>query len=172
MFPILQANALFEVPVVFVLTVSAVFGGFMVGFFFAYSASVVLALGTLSSSEYTTVMQEINEKVLNALFGVVFFGAVVVPLGGAAILVLHGDWQTRYGQLYLAGTAVYLVGTFLVTARIHIPMNQRIATWSAVSPPEDWAAVRANWTRWNHVRTTAAVVSFALYLAAVASFGA
>ncbi|MFC6862720.1 anthrone oxygenase family protein [Halomicroarcula sp. GCM10025817] len=50
-------------------------------------------------------------------------------------------------------------------------MNERIATWSPVSPPADWATVRVRWTRWNHVRTTAAVLSFALYLAAVASFG-
>ncbi|KAB1186532.1 MULTISPECIES: DUF1772 domain-containing protein [Haloferax] len=172
MVPILQVSTLLDVPVVFVLAVSAVLGGLMAGFFFAYSVSVVLALETLSSSEYTNVMQEINEKVLNALFGVVFFSAAVVPLGGAAVLVLHGDWQTFYGQLYLAGTVIYLAGAFFVTARIHIPMNEHIATWSPVSPPEDWAAVRARWTRWNHVRTTAAVASFALYLAAVASFGA
>jgi uncharacterized membrane protein len=103
---------------------------------------------------------------------VVFFDAVVVPIGGAAVLMLHGDWQTLSGPLYLAGTVIYLVGTLFVTARIHIPMNEHIATWSPVSPPEDWAAVRAKWTRWNHVRMTAAVASFALYLAAVASFGA
>jgi uncharacterized membrane protein len=166
-----QVSALIDVPVIFVLAVSAVLGGLLAGFFFAYSVSVVLALETLSSSEYTTVMQEINEKVLNALFGVVFFGAVAVPIGGVAVLVLHRDWQTSYGQLYLAGTVLYLVGTFFVTAWAHIPRNEYIATWSPVSPPEEWAAVRANWTRWNHVRTTAAVASFALYLAAVASFG-
>jgi uncharacterized membrane protein len=165
-------HTLFDPPVVFVLLASAALSGLMAGFFFAYSASVVLALGTLSGSEYTKVIQEINEKVLNALFGVVFFGAVVVPLGGAVVLIFQGDWQTLYGQLYLAGTTIYLVGTFLMTARIHIPMNENIAKWSPVSPPEDWAAVRAKWTRWNHVRTTAAVASFALYLAAVASFGA
>lgn len=171
MVPILQVNALLEVPVVVVLAGSAVLGGLMAGFFFAYSVSVVLALETLSSSDYTNVMQQINEKVLNVLFGVVFFGAVVLPLGGAAVLLLRGEWQTLSGQLYLAGTAIYLVGTFFVTARIHIPMNEHIATWSPVSPPEDWATVRAQWARWNHVRTTAAVVSFALYLAAVVSFG-
>ena len=158
-------------PLVFLLVVSAVLGGLMAGFFFAYSASVVLALRTLSASEYTTVMQEINEKVLNVVFGVVFFGAVVVPIGSAIIVVLLEYWTTLSGQLFLAGVIVYLVGTFLVTARIHIPMNDHIATWSPMSPPDEWATVQARWGRWNHVRTTAAAVSFVLYLAAIVSFG-
>ncbi|MFC7768598.1 MULTISPECIES: DUF1772 domain-containing protein [Salinirubellus] len=164
-------NVLLEMPVVFLLALSAVLGGLMAGFFFAYSASVVLALRTLSAPEYTTVMQEINEKVLNAVFGAVFFGAVVVPVGASALVVLQGNWSTGYGLLFLAGTVVYLAGAFLVTLGVHIPMNDYIATWSPITPPDEWAAVQARWARWNHVRTTAAVVSFALYLAAIASFG-
>jgi uncharacterized membrane protein len=167
----LQMNALLEMPVVFLLALSAVLGGLMAGFFFAYSASVVLALRTLSAPEYTTIMQEINEKVLNAVFGAVFFGAVVVPVGASALVMLQGNWSTGYGLLFLAGTVVYLAGTFLVTLGVHIPMNDYIATWSPISPPDEWAAVQARWARWNHVRTTAALVSFALYLAAIASFG-
>jgi uncharacterized membrane protein len=170
-YPILQVNAFVGTPVVVLLAVSAVLGGLMAGFFFAYSASVVLALRTLSASEYTTVMQEINEKVLNVVFGIAFFGAVVVPIGGAILVIVQGYWTTLSGQLFLGGVIVYLVGTFLVTARIHIPMNDRIATWSPVSPPDEWVTVQARWGRWNHVRTTAAVVSFALYLAAIVSFG-
>jgi uncharacterized membrane protein len=94
-----------------------------------------------------------------------------VPIGGAILVVVRGHWTTPSGQLFLAGIVVYLVGTFLVTARIHVPMNDRIATWSPVSPPDEWVAIQARWGRWNHVRTTAAVGSFALYLAAILSFG-
>jgi uncharacterized membrane protein len=50
-------------------------------------------------------------------------------------------------------------------------MNDRIATWVPTSPPGEWAATRTNWTRWNHVRTTAPVVAFALYVAAIATVG-
>jgi hypothetical protein len=46
-------NAHLEMLVVFVLAISVVLGGFMAGFFFAYLVSMVLALGTLSSSKYT-----------------------------------------------------------------------------------------------------------------------
>ncbi|MFC6722969.1 DUF1772 domain-containing protein [Halobium palmae] len=167
----LQVDAFPGRPIVFLLAISTVLGGLMAGFFFAYSVSVVLALRTLSAAEYTTVMKEINEKVLNIIFGAVFFGAVVVPIGSATIIILQGYATTLSGQLFLAGVSIYLVGTFLVTARVHIPMNNHIATWSPVSPPDDWATVQARWTRWNHIRMGAALVSFALYLGAIVSFG-
>jgi len=122
-FALLQATAFSGEFLVVLLAISAVLGGLMAGFFFAYSASVVLALQTLSASEYTAVMQEINEKVLNVVFGVLFFGAVVVPTGSAILVVVQGYWTTLSGQLFLAGVIVYLVGTFFVTARIHIPIN-------------------------------------------------
>ena len=165
-----QLHVLTGNPVVGLLVVSAALCGLMAGFFFAYSVSVVLALETLSGSEYIPVMQEINEKVLNIVFGAVFFGAVIVPIGGIVLLVLWETWTTQYGRLFLAGTIIYLIGTFLVTIRIHIPMNNRIATWSSTSPPNEWATVRARWRRWNHVRAAAAVVSFVFYLTAILSF--
>lgn len=157
---------------VFVLLVaSTVLVGIMAGFFFAYSASVVLALETLSASAYTTVMQPINERVRNPAFGLAFLGAIVVPVVTAAVVVLQGDVTARYGSLFLAGVVVYLLGTVVVTVAVHLPMNDAIATWSTASPPDDWTAVRARWTLWNHVRTVAAIVSFVLSLAALVSYG-
>ncbi|WP_227378782.1 anthrone oxygenase family protein [Haladaptatus halobius] len=165
----IQLNALSGELVVILFSLSAILGGLMAGFFFAYSVSVVLALETLSASAYTTVIQDINEKVLNVVFGATFFGAIVVPVGTAAIVLLQGDWATWYSRLFLVGVVVYLIGTFAVTMRIHIPMNEEIATWSPASPPDEWAAVRARWARWNHIRTIAAIVSFVLYLSAIVS---
>lgn len=73
----IQLNVLLGSPVIVLLAVSVVLSGLMAGFFFAYSLSVVLALETLSASEYVTVMQEINDKILNVVFGAVFFGTVI-----------------------------------------------------------------------------------------------
>lgn len=75
--------------------------------------------------------------------------------------------MTQYGQLALVGTAIYLLGTVAVTATVHISMNEYIATWSPGTPPDDWTAVRARWALWNHIRTTAAVVTFVLLLLAI-----
>lgn len=149
------------------LTVSTVLAGLIAGLFFAYSVSVVLALDTLVASTYTTVMQSINELILNPVFGLAFAGVVVVPAVGVVVLVFQGEWTAAYGQLFVVGFLVYVVGTLAVTMLIHIPMNEYIATWTADSPPGDWMAIRARWTRWNHVRTTAAVASFVLYTVAL-----
>lgn len=168
----MNPNILSDELIVFLFVVSTILGGIMAGFFFTYSVSVVLALDRLSAVVYTNVMQEINETVLNVVFGITFFGAVVVPTVSAAVVLLQGDWSGQSSQLFITGVIIYLIGTFAVTMRIHIPMNEYIATWSTPSLPDDWAAVRSRWARWNHIRATAAVVSFILYLAASVSLSA
>jgi uncharacterized membrane protein len=148
------------------LVSSVVLTGLAAGFFFAYSANVVLALDRLSAPAYTGVMQPINETVRNPAFAAVFFGAAVVAALGAVMIFLEGAMFTRYGLLFIAGLAVYLGGIIAVTGSVHVPMNEYIATWSQTAPPPDWAAVRARWARWNLVRTGASITSFVLYLAA------
>lgn len=150
---------------------STILIGLMAGLFFAYSVSVVLALETLSASTYTRVMQSINEKILNAVFGIAFGGAIVVPVVGTLVVFAGGHWTTTYGQSFLVASLVYLVGTAGVTMRVHIPMNDSIETWSVESPPDDWRTVRSRWAQWNHARTAAAVVSFVLSLVATVSLG-
>lgn len=156
-----------EELLVLLFTVSIIFIGAMAGLFFAYSVSVVLALDTLSASVYTTVMQSINDAILNAVFGVAFVGSVVVPVIATITCIAHGGWTAQYGQLFIVGTGIYLIGTVAVTVIIHIPMNEYLATWSPTSPPDDWKTVRTRWRVWNHIRTTAAIVSFVLCLAAL-----
>lgn len=92
-------------------------------------------------------MQSINEKILNAVFGIAFGGAIV----GALVVFVGGHWTATYGQLFLVASLVYLVGTAGATSRIHIPMNDYIETWSVESPPDDWRTIRLQWARWNHV---------------------
>ncbi|WP_266080904.1 anthrone oxygenase family protein [Haladaptatus caseinilyticus] len=166
----MSQNIISEELVVFVLTASTFFVGIIAGLFFSYSVSVVLAFEYLSASEYTTAIQTINEVILNAAFGVVFAGSIVMSSVSAATILLRGEWMAQYGQLVLVGTVIYLVGTIAVTMAIHIPMNEYIETWSPSSPPDDWTAVRARWARWNHVRTMASIVAFVVYLAALVSF--
>jgi len=148
------------------IVASTILAGLAAGFFFAYSANVVWALDRLSGSTYTEVMQPINATVRNPAFAAVFFGAIAVSALGAVVILVRGDGLTPYGVLFLSGAIVYVLGTFAVTVMIHVPMNESIATWSATAPPADWAAVRARWALWNHVRTIAATISFVLYLTA------
>jgi uncharacterized membrane protein len=111
--------------------ISTVFAGVMAGFFFAYSASVTLALETFSAEAYTNAMQRINETVRNVAFGVAFFGAIVIPAVGAVVTLFQGHWTAQYGLLFFVGIAAYAIGTVAVTVLVHFPLRSSEADcWS------------------------------------------
>jgi uncharacterized membrane protein len=71
----------------------------------------------------------------------------------------------------LAASVLYLVGTILVTIRFNVPLNNELAVVQADSRRDDdgtWTRYLAVWTKWNHVRTAAALVAAALLTVAVA----
>jgi hypothetical protein len=54
-----------------------------------------------------------------------------------------------------------VLGTTLV---INLPINAEQLTWSAATPPADWAGVRDRWQSAHALRTVAAVLAFGLLL--------
>ncbi len=151
----------------FTLTLSsALGGGLMAGFFFAFSACVMNALAHLPAAQGIAAMQSINVAVLNRWFFAVFFGtAAACALGaGSALFTLH-----EAGSAYLlAGSLLYLAGTVLVTIVFNVPLNEALA---AVEPgsakgADLWTRYVVTWTAWNHVRTLAAFVAAALLIIA------
>ena len=72
----------------------------------------------------------------------------------------------------LAGVGAVAAGVGLVAVlRGDLPINQRMATWTATDLPATWRADRRRWERWFAVRTAAAVVAAAACLAALAILG-
>lgn len=59
----------------------------------------------------------------------------------------------------LAGAALYLVGTFGVTAAGNVPLNDALAAREGADAVAFWPDYAARWTRWNHVRTVAAIAA-------------
>jgi uncharacterized membrane protein len=57
-----------------------------------------------------------------------------------------------------------------VTIRFNVPLNNELAVVPADSRDDDgtWTRYLAVWTKWNHVRTAAALVAAALLTVAVA----
>jgi uncharacterized membrane protein len=148
----------------FVLTLIATLGcGLIAGVFFAFSAFVMQALARLPPSAGIAAMQAINVAVLNPWFMGAFLGTAV-----ACILALISSlWRWHEpGAVYLCvGSALYLVGSLLVTIVCNVPKNEALASVAPADPDgaSRWADYVASWTAWNHVRTAAA-------LAAAASF--
>jgi uncharacterized membrane protein len=154
---------------VFGLTLAAALGcGLIAGVFFAFSSFVMKALGQLSSGHGMAAMQSINVVVLNPVFLGVFVGTAIACLlaMGAALLSWHG-LQSVY---ILIGSALYVIGTFLVTVVFNVPWNNALATVAADDPAGTnvWAQYLVRWTRWNHVRTAAALGAGAMFTLALA----
>ncbi len=148
----------------FALTLFAALGcGLVAGVFFAFSTFVMKALARLPAGEGIAAMQSINIAVLNPWFMTVFLGTVAACV--LALICSLFRWHDPGAVYLLVGSALYLVGTVLVTIVFNVPKNEALASVGPADPngASLWAGYVANWTAWNHVRTAAS-------LAAAASF--
>lgn len=141
--------------------ISALGCGLMAGLFFAFSTSVMNALARRPPAEGIAAMQAINRTILNPVFLSAFFGTAV----GCVFVAIMAVWRwSDPGSLFLlAGSLLYLVGSFGVTMACNVPRNN---TLEQVDPARQdaarlWAAYLREWTAWNHVRTVAALAAAA-----------
>ncbi|OHD68408.1 MAG: hypothetical protein A2W19_14425 [Spirochaetes bacterium RBG_16_49_21] len=136
--------------------------GLMAGLFFAFSISVMKALGRLSPAEGIAAMQSINIAIINPPFLLVFLGTAAGCVLVTIVSLLR--WHDPGSVYLLAGAALYLVGGFLVTMVFNVPRNNALASVAPAGPNSAglWAGYLSSWTAWNHVRTVAALVAAAL----------
>ena len=156
-----------EQTITVLLWFSAIGSGLVAGLFFAFSTFIMAALAKIPVPQGISAMQSINSTILRSLFMPLFFGTTL------ACLVLAGVALFRWGQpgtgLMFAGAVIYVLGMFLCTIVLNVPLNNQLA---AVSPdgsgaPSVWSRYLADWTRWNHVRTIASTVACGLLIAAL-----
>ncbi|MFC5289435.1 DUF1772 domain-containing protein [Actinokineospora guangxiensis] len=147
-----------------VLIATTVASGLIAGLYFAFSISVMLALGEVDDRAFVDTMQRINRRIQNAVFGVVFAAA---PIGSIAIAVMEllGD-DPRWPVL--AG-AVLTVAATLITITVNVPLNNALEAAGPVADGADLAAVRAafepRWVRFNHVRGIVSTAGVAFFCA-------
>jgi uncharacterized membrane protein len=156
------ANSIFIVTLL-----SALGSGLIAGVFFAFSAFVMKALARLPPAQGIAAMQSINVVVLNRWFFAAFFGTAA----GCILLAIASLWMWREpGAIHrLIGSALYLIGTILVTIACNVPQNDALA---AVDPASAegarlWNRYLTDWTFWNHVRTAASLAAPALFTIAL-----
>ncbi|BCJ36865.1 membrane protein [Actinocatenispora thailandica] len=148
--------------------------GLMAGLFYAFAVAVMPALRGADDRTFVDVMQRINRAILNGWFLLVFVG-VLLPVVAAAALHLPAGARPALPWV-LAGLLLYLV-MFLITGRVNVPLNDRLAAAGDPARLAEPAAVReafeAVWVRWNLVRAVTATAAFGcLVLALVRSAGA
>lgn len=147
-----------------IVGVAALLGSALIGgVFFAFSSFVMKALARVPSSQGVAAMQSINVVVINRSFIGAFIGTAVLSLGVVGLALVRLDHPSA---IYFLGAAVsYVGGTFLVTMFGNVPLNDRLAAVSATDPATRgvWEHYLSRWTKWNHVRTAAAMVAALLY---------
>ena len=126
--------------------ISALGSGLMAGFFFAFSVSVMKALGRLPPAQGIAAMQSINVVVINPVFLIAFFGTAVSCV--AVVISALRAWPGPGAAYLLAGGLLYLVGSFLVTIVFNVPRNDAL---EAVDPMSTdgaalWASYLTVWT--------------------------
>src|SRR5690606_31293449 len=131
----------------------------MAGVFSAFSVAVMPGLNAVPPGAAVAAMRSVNERILNPAFLGPF---LLVPLAGAAagaLLLVLG--HRRAAAAFLAAAAVYLLGAFLPTAAVNVPLNDALAAAGdpaqAARAAAAWAAYAPRWTAWNHVRAAASV---------------
>ena len=136
--------------------------GLVAGAFFAFSTFVMKALGILPPSQAVRAMQALNVAAPTGLFLATLLGTALA-CGALAVQAVLG-WSQPGAALRLAGSLAYVLGAFLVTMIANVPRNDALAPLDpdSVNAATEWVSYLSEWTRWNHVRTVAALVAAAL----------
>jgi uncharacterized membrane protein len=136
--------------------------GLMAGVFGVYAHTIMRGLHTTDDRTFVTAFQAIDRAIINPVFMLTFFGALVAS-GVAGVLHLRDDDRSVLPWI-VAAFALYLV-VVVITMAVHVPLNDDI---KAAGDPEriaNLAAVRdafheTRWVAWNVVRAIATTLAF------------
>ncbi|MGH1577949.1 DUF1772 domain-containing protein [Planktotalea sp.] len=154
-------------PMVFL---SLLLSGAIFGFFYAWVCSTMWGLDTLDPNTAIAAMNAMNISVRNGVFMPAFFGTPIVLIATGVIAFLGG--QKRVALLIAGGGIVYVIGAFVPTANVNVPMNIALEAFSDPLPLAEaqaiWDEYSPRWQFWNTARTivsgvTLLMVGFALY---------
>lgn len=155
-----------------VVQLSAALGaGLVAGIFFAFSSFVLPALARLPPPHGVAAMQAINVAVINRSFMGAFLGTALCC--GLVCVDSLLRWSVPGAKLRLAGGALYLVGSLVVTGAGNVPYNEALARLLPATSEvaAGWQHFVAGWSFWNHVRTAASLAAAALLVVGLTGCG-
>ena len=136
------------------LIAATVLMGLSAGLFATFSYVVMPGLRRASDAAFVDSMRGINIAILNPVFALTFGGTFVVTL-----LALVLGWDDSSRPWVIAGLVLYVVGAYVITFAVNVPMNDALeaSTGSDASLRE---AFEDRWTRWNHARSVLITAGF------------
>lgn len=138
-----------------VLIAATVLMGLSAGLFATFSYVIMPGLRRASDAAFVDAMRGINVAILNPVFALTFGGAFLVT-----VLALVLGWDDSSRPWVIAGMVLYVVGAYVITFAVNVPMNDALEAGKG-SPASLREAFEDRWTAWNHVRsvlTTSALV--------------
>lgn len=137
------------------------------GGFYAFSSVVVRSLGECRPPLGIEVMQRINVRALDPAFLWLFLGTALLAMVGIGLGLLFPNLAGAR-MLVLAGL-FYTFGAFAVTLLGNVPRNERLAEEpDPLETERYWPVYLREWSRWNHLRTAASLLTAASAAVALA----
>ena len=139
--------------------IMALCAGLMAGIYAAFSCFIMRSFATLETALAIAAMNAINTVILKSSFMLLFFGSTLTAL----LMVIVGLW--RWGEpgadSVLTAGVIYVVGMFIITAAVNVPLNNTLARVSGdgEEAARTWARYLKRWTLWNTQRTIASLAT-------------
>lgn len=138
------------------------------GFLFAFSVVAMPGIGQLDDRSFIRAFQAIDSIIQKnqPLFIFVWVGSAIMLIVSAAVGFTQAAGLDRV--IIVTAAVVYILGVQLPTARINIPLNNKLQAHNIDRMDDcDVAAIRGefenSWNRWNVARTiVATIVALAL----------
>jgi uncharacterized membrane protein len=137
------------------VSVATILLGLSAGLFAAFSYAVMPGLRRTDDATFVSAMRAINVAILNPVFGLVFVGA-----GVAAAAAVAAAWGSDARSWLLAGLALHVLGAFVVTGVVNVPLNDALEAGTDRAE-QLRAAFENRWVIANHVRSVLTTASFA-----------
>jgi uncharacterized membrane protein len=145
-------------------TVTLALTGAMAGVFYAFSIAVMPGLDGIQAEHAIRAMQSINRKILNPVFLATFVLAPVAAAVTGGLLLWLG--QTAAAVVCFLAAVTYVLGTFVPTVVVNVPMNEGLDSADVPTDPDAaarlWSDYSTRWTRWNTARAVFSALSLLL----------
>jgi uncharacterized membrane protein len=150
------------------LTIAAALAsGLMAGVFYAFSSFVMEGLRRLPAAQGIAAMQSINITAVRPAFMAGFGGTTVLCVAVAVAAFVR--WNRPASFFLLAGSVLYLVGAFVLTAVYHQPHNLALGELDphSATAAQQWSDYVSGWMLWNHLRAVASLAAAGLFTVAL-----
>ena len=137
--------------------ITLILTGLSAGFFFAWSVTVIPGTKTVSDKTYLETMQNINKKIINPIFFIMFFGPALLLIYAAIDL----------DPIKVSAAITYLIGPISITMTRNVPLNNTLEEkdlnqMSKAEEKEFRRNYENKWNFWHYTRTVISVISFIL----------